>query len=204
MPRLATPSARSDLPAIVALSALGFSLTLLSAWLRHAPQLPALPGSSAAARAWRVVTQSGASRTRPAAPALGPDTAATHSVAATPPAQVSPDESPADESALPLPMIMGFSSHPARQEEDEEGSATVRSSATGRAYQLDLVSSASTPLELTVVAVDVPTQASTRTQLFLLPRAQAHLGAPAGLVLESGYHVIVRSRGYQELEGTVP
>jgi hypothetical protein len=110
---------------------------------------------------------------------------------------------PADDTGPPLPLLFAISSHPGAMRDDDEDD-TDRTEPSGIARQVDLFNNSGDPLDITVLAVDVPTQMTTRAQLLVRPHAQAHIGTESGLKLESGYQVTLRSRGYQEMSQVVP
>ena len=60
------------------------------------------------------------------------------------------------------------------------------------------------PLDVTVIAVDIPTQKTSQASVFLTPGGQQSLGPDAGLHMESGDQSTLRSRGFHDLTETVP
>jgi hypothetical protein len=109
---------------------------------------------------------------------------------------------PSDNTGPILPLMFAISSHPGSRQDaaDDDPNPTAQP----LARQVDLVNNSSVALKVTVLAMNLPTQQTTRAELFLPPNAQAHMGSESGLKLESGDQVILRSRGYQELTETVP
>ena len=89
--------------------------------------------------------------------------------------------------------------HPGPRQQAVDGDT-----APGVARQVDVVNTSGELLNLTVMAVDLPTQAMTSAQLLVPPNGQAHVGSESGLKLEPGSAVTLRSRGYQEVTTTVP
>jgi hypothetical protein len=184
---------------IVVLMALGFTVTLgvlrgprapraplpTPAPLPTTSQLPPLPASTRDSRDDVLTAAS-----RP----LARQATATASAIEVP---------PSDDNAPPLPVMFRVSSYPAPREDDDAGTAAAAGSA-GVAQRVDLFNNSSDPLSITVLAVDVPTQGTTRADLLVPPRQQAHVGSESGLKLASGYQITLRSRGYRELTQTVP
>lgn len=180
-----------------ALATLGFAVTLAVPWILRAPSAPAaLPGRAALSRFWSSVV-----------PHVSPAAVSAATPGAAPPRAPyapysSPEVPPYDVSGPPLPVMLATSSHAGRAEDDADGD-TVDSNRVVLVRQVDLVNESDEPLEITVLATDVPTQETTQAQLFVPPHAQAHVDSESGLKLEPGYQVALRSRGFQELTQTV-
>jgi hypothetical protein len=196
----------------VALMVLSFTVTF--AVLRHPsvapPPVAAVPRSSlrtAALPEQRARPAAVAARVAPVAPAesLSPKPAPVRAPAPEP----APEVPTWDDGGPPLPIMFAVSSHPAwhREDAEDDGAGDGDPQPTGQpgvARQVDVLNESSDPLVITVLAVNVPTQETTQTELFVPPHAQAHAGSESGLKLDEGYQVTLRSRGYQQMTQTVP
>jgi hypothetical protein len=165
-----------EVRAIVALVVLSFGLTLAIQWIR---QVPRAPLQSLAAV---VATSGGRPATAAASPSAAAAVAARSARVPAPAIEVPPSE----DNGPALPVLFAISS--------------VRS---GVARQVDVQNNSDGPLDITVVAMDGPTQERTVAQMFLPPNSEEHVGSESGLRLEPGYQVTLRSSGYRELNQTV-
>jgi hypothetical protein len=118
----------------------------------------------------------------------------------TPPAPPAAIEvPPPDYSGPPLPVLFAISSHPATRRADDDAGV-----GDGLRRQVDIANNSGELLEITILAVDTPTQQTSSAQVLLPPHGQAHAGSETGLKLEPGEQIALRSSGYQELTATVP
>jgi hypothetical protein len=186
---------RLDLGVTVAMMILGFTVTFALLRSPHLPSASAAPSTTGPTTSWQdsspgatgTVASGSANVTAPETPA----SMAASGAAIEPP--------PADARGLPLPVMLAVSAHPGPRQQAVDGDT-----APGVARQVDVVNTSGELLNLTVMAVDLPTQAMTSAQLLVPPNGQAHVGSESGLKLEPGSAVTLRSRGYQEVTTTVP
>lgn len=173
---------------IIGFMILGFLVTLAAEWREladwRAPH--ALARAPLAAVRWIFPTLASSSeRTLPSTPrgASSADPAG-QGVGNTAPIEA---ESPGDGVEPALPVMVAFRTRRAPPGD---------SPANGR--ELDLLNTSDQALTITVLIADAP-----RAQLFMLPRDEEHLGTEAGLELEPGSPLTLRSAGYRELTETV-
>jgi hypothetical protein len=184
---------------IAATMVVSFAVSFAVLWSRRAPPGGAAPIERTAASA----PQLAASAPQIAPPGAGPRPTVT-AVGSAPPTKAPslPEVPPSDDTGPPLPVMLAVSTHPGPpHDEDSDGSALGRPTV---ARQVDLWNNSDQPLDITVLVVDVPTQESTRTALFVLPHAEAHVGTESGLKIETGNVVTLQSRGFSALAQTVP
>jgi len=188
-----------------ALVLLSFSATLAIVWMQGAPPgpqpaaLPARPSPKSSPGGWSVAHLWAAMARDESRPtAVLPD--------APPVAAATGDSAPpSDDQAPPLPVYFTVSSHPGIGSTDsgvDDGTAPADRSGVLR--QVDIVNNSDEVLQITVVALNVPTQQTTQAHLFLRPHHQEHAGSALGLKLEPGDQVTLRSSGYRQLSGVVP
>jgi D-lyxose ketol-isomerase len=68
----------------------------------------------------------------------------------------------------------------------------------------NIANSSDQPLALTIIAVNASTQKTAQVSLFLTPGGRQALGPDAGLRLDSGDQITLRSQGFHDFVATVP
>ncbi len=191
----------------VALMVLSFAVTFAGLWHQRTPR-PAALASVPGRPSWTVAsTKQGP---RPIAAGAVVDTIQSIPVKfASAPVPTPPIEVPSSDDTGPsLPVMLAVSSHLSLPFDDpndaDSGDDEAPALQPDVARQVDLLNESDDLLSITVLAVDVPTQDTTRADLLLPPHGQAHAGREAGLKLGPGYEVTLRSRGYQQMTQTVP
>jgi hypothetical protein len=107
----------------------------------------------------------------------------------------------------PLPVLFAVTTETVTRGESngDEPHAESESADTPTSVKRANISNASDqPLDVTVIAVDIPTQKTSQASVFLTPGGQQSLGPDAGLHMESGDQITLRSRGFHDLTETVP
>ena len=105
---------------------------------------------------------------------------------------------PSDSNGPPLPLLFNVSAHtsigrlvvgqPPRREVQR---------------QVDVINQSDEPLDLAILETGATPAEAGQVRLMVPPRQQAHVGTEAGLKLEPGDQVTLRSKGYQEMTTTV-
>jgi len=130
------------------------------------------------------------------------------------PVSASPQRAPAvpetlqpDYDGPPLPVLFAVTTESVTRGESDadqphaEGEPADTPTSVKRA---NISNTSDQPLDVTVIAVNMPTQKTSQASLFLTPGGQQSLGPDAGLRMESGDQVTLRSRGFHDLTETVP
>lgn len=189
---------RKEILAIVGLVTLSFAVTLAVLWVEGSRGVSlALRDRGAPPRAWWPAIPPGRGPAAIAAASAGPQ----HSRPPLP-AEPTAEVPSSDDSGPPLPVLLAVSSHPGRVADDADDGADSAARLEA-ARQVDLFNTSDEALAVTVLALDVPTQVTTRAQLIISPHSQAHVGSESGLKLDPGTEVALRSSGYRELTTTV-
>jgi hypothetical protein len=186
-----------EILAVTGLAILGFAVTFaVVSWVQREPGARlALPARASVGRVWSsLVSHSSTPPSPVAAAAPAPSRPAMPAAA-----EQGIEVPPSDDAGPPLPVMLAFSSHPG----DADADNATPPGPAGVVRQVDLYNTSDEPLAVTVLALDVPTQETTRAQVFMSPHALGHVGTEAGLKLDPGNQVALRSRGYRELTGTV-
>jgi hypothetical protein len=195
---------KSNRTLAIALVILGFMATLAILWPRGAPSPKTeSPANRSAAKSWLGGWSMPKAwsdlpfAAKPPAARAAPRTAA--------PAE---DEvPPADYAGPALPVLFAISSYPGRprvvETDDDTQAATVAPDQPDLVRQVDIFNTSGDLLQITVLALDMPTGQTTHAFRLVPPHAQAHVGSEAGLKLDPGNQVTLRARGYQDLTETV-
>ncbi len=191
----------------LALTVLSFTVTFAVLWRQRAPRPAAfapVPGRSL----WTAASTKQSPRPIGAGAVVDASQSIPVNSAPAPVPAPAVEVPSSDDAGPPLPVMLAVTSHPSRPLDDpddadggDDGAPTVQ---PGVARQVDLLNESGDLLSITVLAVNVPTQDTTRADLLLPPHAQVHAGSESGLKLGPGYQVTLRSRGYQQMTETVP
>jgi 3-oxoacyl-ACP reductase-like protein len=150
-----------------------------------APRLAAAPRASAPPRPI-IAAPAPVAAPAPAAPKIVPIDA---------PKQVLP---PANLDGPPLPLLVAVNPRPVSADNSEDAADGKSSN------QVEILNTSEQLLAVTVIDVNGPTQKTSSTQVLLQPNGRAHVGSEAGLAMESGDSITLRSAGFRDMTQTVP
>ncbi len=123
-------------------------------------------------------------------------------MAPLPRAAVAPEPLQPNYDGPPLPVLFAVTTEAVARGEsntDEDPGGTPTSVKVA-----NISSSSDQPLDLTLIAVDIPTQKTSQVSVFLTPGGRQTLGPDSGLRMDSGDQITLRSRGFHDLTETVP
>jgi len=173
-----------------------FAATFAYLWWQRGPALPDATPAPRLAAVPRASAPPGPPIRAAPAPVAAPEPAAPKIVPIDAPKHVLP---PANLDGPPLPLLVAVNPRPVSADNSADDDADGKSS-----NQVEILNTSEQLLAVTVIDVNVPTQKTSSTQVLLQPNGRAHVGSEAGLAMESGDSITLRSAGFRDMTQTVP
>jgi hypothetical protein len=176
--------------------AVSFCLALAFFWWRQQSSASDLPlAATPSAAMQRAVA--------PAPPRLNEQASEVSPPAAAPMrATAAPEPLQPNYDGPPLPVLFAVTTEAASRAESNADNEPADTPSDVKIANIS--NSSDQPLDLTVIAVDIPTQKTSQASVLLIPGGRQTLGPDSGLRMASGNQITLRSRGFRDLIETVP